>query len=80
LELSDKAIELIVEKAVDYGPWFIAFLVFVCFGMRHVAPIVAAFGTIWNERHKTKLSHTRAMLKIENQLRLPENEGKEKRK
>ncbi|MER9574914.1 hypothetical protein NKI78_04575 [Mesorhizobium sp. M0400] len=79
MDLSKESLDLIVQQLISWGPWGAALLVFMIFGMPHVAPIIAAIGTIFNERHKTNLSHKRSMGKIENQVSGPKA-GKETKK
>lgn len=67
MNLSDETWAAIINELINWGPFGIAFLIFMIFGMPHVAPIISALGTIYNERQKTKLSHERSMTKIENQ-------------
>lgn len=58
--------EPFVDAFSKYGFWGLLALVFVIYGMKHVAPIIAAIGTIFNDRQKAKLAHIRSMKKIDN--------------
>lgn len=62
------SIQSILDVVAKYGFWAIFLMVFVIFGMKHVAPILAATGRVFNDRHKANLSHKRDMLKIDNQI------------
>ena len=59
---------LIGEILLKWGPWGAFLVVFLVFGLPHVAAIVREIGAIVNERYKAKLAHTRAMQKISNQI------------
>lgn len=65
--ISDANLARIFAELLKWGPWGAAFLIFMIWGMPHVAAIISATGTIFNERHRTNLSHKRSMTKIDKQ-------------
>jgi hypothetical protein len=67
VNLSDENIARLFDELFKWGPWGVFVLVFMIWGLPHVPPIISAIGAIFNERHKTNLSHRRSMMKIENQ-------------
>lgn len=67
-----ETLKYLLDLTGSAAPWFAAFIIFCIFGMKHVPPTITAIGKIYNERHKTNLSHKRSMAKIENQM----NSGK----
>lgn len=69
MNVSEESSDQIIAAVLQWGPWGAFVLVFMIFGMPHIAGIITAIGTIFNERHKTNLSHKRSMSKIENQIR-----------
>lgn len=66
MQIDADAILLFVKEFKVYGMWGLVALAFVIWGMRHVAPIITAIGTVWNERHRANLAHKRSMIKLQN--------------
>jgi len=66
LQLDSEAISLFINEFAAYGFWGLLAFVFLIWGLPHMAPIITAIGTIFNERHKANLSHERSMAKLVN--------------
>lgn len=77
MNVDSGVIQQLINAFEKYGFWSLLALVFFIFGMKHVAPIIVAIGTIFNDRHKSVLSHQRSMKKIDNK-KLSDVTGKEK--
>lgn len=77
MKIDSAVIQPLISAFEKYGFWGLFALVFIIFGMKHVAPIIAAIGTIYNDKNKTTLSHKRSMKKIDNK-KLSDVTGKEK--
>lgn len=69
-------IEPFLEAIQPWGVWGVFCFVFIVFGLKHVAPIIAAFGKIYNDRRNASLTHDRAMKKIDNQMSLKKGSKK----
>jgi hypothetical protein len=68
LKISDEQFRQIFSTLKDYGFWGIFAIVFLIWGMPHVAPVIKALGETINERHKANLSHQRSMKKLSNKF------------
>lgn len=78
MKLDAESLGIFINEFASYGFWGIFAFVFLIWGLPHVAPIISATGAIFNERHKTNLTHKRSMAKIENkksQQRLGKDAG-----
>ena len=62
-----KYIGEILDIMRPWGFWGLFATVFVIFSMKHVAPIINAFGNFLNNRKRNDQKHEQAMKKIVNQ-------------
>ncbi|CUX40268.1 hypothetical protein AGR7C_Lc100009 [Agrobacterium deltaense Zutra 3/1] len=67
--MDNETLKHLIAQLGEWGPLAAAFIIFCVFGLPNIAPIITALGNIYNERHKTNLSHKRSMSKIENQIK-----------
>lgn len=66
MKLDSESIGAFVNFFESYGFWGILVFVLIIWGLPQVAPIISAFGAVWNERRKIELSHNRSMIKLKN--------------